>query len=106
MFGQQMNTAVPPGPPVPPGTTPGPATGPPPQGAVPGAQVDQMAQMIAMQQIEQAKQQFQTAASGIIALGEQFPMIAGESQQLAAAIMQLATKAISSLQATPVTPPM
>ena len=73
-------------------------------GGMQNAQVDQMAQLVAQQQIEQAKQQFMQVAQGIVALGDAFPQQKGQMEQLAAAVMQLSTEAMASLQSSPISP--
>ena len=73
-------------------------------GGMQNAQVDQMAQLVAQQQIEQAKQQFMQVAQGIVALGDAFPQQKEQMDQLAAAVMQLSTEAMASLQASPISP--
>lgn len=78
----------------------------PTQGGVPNAQIEQLAQFAAQQQINQAMQQFQQAAGVVADLGSAFPDIQDQTNQLAAAVMQLGTKAIAALQATPISPPM
>lgn len=99
---QAPQPAPPPGPPQ--GGTPNSSQ--PSVGGVPGAQVEQLAQLAAQQQIAQAMQQFQQAAGVVADLGSAFPDIQDQTNQLAAAVMQLGTKAIAALQATPTSPPM
>lgn len=86
-----------------------PTSMPPPQGAqagVPTGQVDQMAQLVAQQQIEQAKNAFMQTAQAVVALSQQFPAQAEKLEQIAAAVMQVSTEAIAALQPSPVSPAM
>lgn len=69
-----------------------------------GAQTQQLAQQLAQQQIEQAKQAFQSAAQGVVQLGDQFPDMKNQFDQLGAAVMQLASQAIATLQPQPIAP--
>lgn len=71
---------------------------------MPNAQVDQMAQMVAMQQIEQAKQQYSQVAQAVVSLGDAFPQQKEKMEQLAAAVMQLFSDTVATLQQSPISP--
>jgi len=70
------------------------------------AQTAQLAQAMAAQQVEQAKQQFMQATQVVVGLGDQFPDMKPSFDQLGAAIMQLASQAIATLQPQPMAPPL
>lgn len=84
-----------------PSAQPGQAPGPQDQ-----AQVQQLAQQMAMQQMQQAKQMFMQTAQMVVSLGDQFPDQKEKLTQVAAAVMQIASDAIATLQAQPVSPSM